>query len=270
MSRRLLIAFAGLVVAASCGIPRDDAPQPINQALPAPVVDPASTTSSRPAAATRPATLYFVRERADSSDPDVLEALTVAVPFPSDPSAFPRAVLDQLVKGVPADIAERGLRSDIPPTVRVLDVRRPDQGKVLEVNLTDLGKVEGPKQRIAVAQIVFTATALDGITAVRFLVDGQATAIPIDQGSADAGDAISRDDFPRLKRALEGHSDTSTSRSSSTTSSSTSTSTSSTLPRTTTTSRPVGSTSSTATSSTTSTTAPGSTVSTGGPAASTP
>ena len=268
----LWAGFLGMTIAVACGIPEDEVPQAINQALPPRVVEQASSTTTRPTASTRDATLFLVRGRTDGADPDTLESVTAPVEVPSNAAEYPQAVLRHLVKGATADQVARGLRSDIPGTVEIREARldAPPASSVLVVDLSDLGKVEGPKQRTAVAQIVFTATAIDGIRAVRFLIDGQASSIPIDRGTAEPGAAVTREDFPGLRRSIteSGTGSTTTTRAATTTStrSLAPTTTASVLTPTT---RSGGTT--TSTGSTTSTTPPGSTPpSSGAPTQSTP
>ncbi len=255
-------ACAVMVVGAvACGIPQDDAPQAINQALPPRVVEQASSTTTRPTAATREATLFLVRGGTDGADPDKLESVVAPVEVPSNAAEYPQAVLRHLVKGATADQVAKGLRSDIPGTLEIRDARldTAPAAFVLVVDLSDLGKVEGPKQRTAVAQIVFTATAIDGIRAVRFLVDGQTSSIPIDRGTAEPGSAVTRDDFPGLRRSIAdlGAGSTSTTRAATTTSSTVRVSTTTSSSPTPTTRS--GGTSTSTSSSTSSTRPPGST-----------
>ena len=70
---------------------------------------------------------------------------------------------------------------------------------VLDLNLSSLG-VENARLRLAMAQIVFTATDLkiSGITSVRISIDGQPAAVPTQSGSADPGASIMRSDYGDL------------------------------------------------------------------------
>jgi spore germination protein GerM len=85
----------------------------------------------------------------------------------------------------------------VPSDVQVRSTELGDDG-VLDLDLTNLGKVESALQRLAVAQIVFTLTQLvdPGIDAVRFSVDGTEVAVPIENGVAPAGTPVTRDDEP--------------------------------------------------------------------------
>ncbi len=67
---------------------------------------------------------------------------------------------------------------------------------VLDLNLSSLG-VENARLRLAMAQIVFTATDLktSGIQSVRVSIDGVPAAVPTQSGSADPGTPIMRTDY---------------------------------------------------------------------------
>lgn len=196
----LAVGLSG-AVAAGCGIPQDDGPQLIaKESLP--VLEPSTT---RPSAETRPAFIFFVRTRTGETSQDVLDRVSVRVPASSDVAAFPRSVLEVLVKGPSAEQTDQNLTTDIPPSATIREARiDSNDPSTLVVNIENLGRVEGDKQTVAAAQIVFTATELPGILKVRFLVDGQEAAINTERGNAEKGEAIGRDLFPRLKRALDG------------------------------------------------------------------
>ncbi len=84
----------------------------------------------------------------------------------------------------------------IPPTSQVLNASL--DGGVLDLDLSDLGAVEGSGQRLAAAQIVYTATALPGIAGVRFSIDGEPASVPLDDHASDVNQVITREDYPSL------------------------------------------------------------------------
>ena len=50
---------------------------------------------------------------------------------------------------------------------------------------------------------LFTATAVPGVSAVRFLGDGELISVSVEDRTADPGEAIRPTDFPRLVAALD-------------------------------------------------------------------
>jgi len=86
--------------------------------------------------------------------------------------------------------------SAIPPDLELLGTDR--DGTTLEIDVSNLGTVELASQRRAIAQLVFTATEVDGVDDVRFRLDGEFSAVPVGERTAEAGTDISRRDFPRF------------------------------------------------------------------------
>jgi hypothetical protein len=172
VNARPTIGLACLVlVMGGCGVSAESEPRPVDSAL----------VDQRPAA---PATgggtaLFFVRE-------DRLAAVDRPVP-PDD-----RARLSALLAGVSEPEAALGLRTAIPSTIALRDVRR--NGSTMTVDLTGgLGDVSAEEQTVALAQIVFTATE-SGPSAVRLLVDGTPVQVPRADGALDSSD-LDRADF---------------------------------------------------------------------------
>ncbi|MFN8039238.1 MAG: GerMN domain-containing protein [Acidimicrobiales bacterium] len=210
--RRLAVGVALLAGAslagtplAGCAIPEDSKPQAVERvSLPPQLVDPPSTTVPQPASETETRSVYLVKAATSPDGTDSLQPVRTQVRVPSDPADAPRAVIDQLLRLPTAEQKSLGLRSDIPSTVRVRSVTADPASGVLTVDLSGLGQVEGPKQRLAAAQIVFTATELPGISAVRFEIDGEPATIPLDDRTSAASQPITRQDFPKLNQLLGG------------------------------------------------------------------
>ena len=159
------------LVAAGCGVSTQADPQPVDS----------GSVDQRPTAAGAGGgtALYFVR--ANHLDP-------VHRPVPPDD----RARLSALLAGVSEPEAALGLRTAIPSTIALRDVRR--TGSTVTVDLTGgLGDVSAEEQTVALAQIVFTATE-SGPTAVRLLVDGTPVQVPRADGTLDSSD-LDRADF---------------------------------------------------------------------------
>ena len=183
--------------AAACGISSDDKPRVLDaNDLPAALsANPSGTTVPGPDGSRQSAKLYLVQTNGDI---ETLVSQTTPIPEVTDFTQLPRAVLEELIAQQPADASGGGstLINAIPSTVRVLDATV--TGNVLDLNLSDLGSVELTRQRQAAAQIVFTATALPGIDAVRFSIDGQQTAVPLDDQMSVPGEPVTRGDYPKL------------------------------------------------------------------------
>ena len=190
----------GLVGLAGCGIPSDGKARPIDrEALPAQLVGtPTTTTQSGPSALNQNATLYLVTT---ANDTERLVPVSAEIANVTDQADLPRMVIEQLIAQQPkASGGSSDVTNAIPPTVTVLSATVNDH--VLDLDLSDLSSVELTRQRLAAAQIVFTATELAGVDAVRFWIDGQPGAVPLDDQASTAGQAVSRSNYPSLLRTL--------------------------------------------------------------------
>jgi len=190
----------GLVGLAGCGIPSDGKARPIDrEALPAQLVGtPTTTTPSGPSALNQNATLYLVTT---ANDTERLVPVSAEIANVTDQADLPRLVIEQLIAQQPkASGGSSDVTNAIPPTVTVLSATVNDH--VLDLDLSDLSSVELTRQRLAAAQIVFTATELAGVDAVRFWIDGQPGAVPLDDQASTAGQAVSRSNYPSLLRTL--------------------------------------------------------------------
>jgi hypothetical protein len=120
-----------------------------------------------------------------------------------------RAVLQRLISLDPATNPEcpPAFTNAVPPDLRVLDaeLRVEESGNILELNVgrDAIVAIESTQQRRAIAQIVFTATSVPGVTAVRFFADGEAISVPVEDRTADPGESVRPSDFPGLVAALE-------------------------------------------------------------------
>jgi spore germination protein GerM len=154
----VVLGTAGL---AACGIPVDDQTRDI--------VDNRSTTSiaagnSSTVPQEAKARLFFVSS-ASTSRPDRLQTVARQTEL-SLPS-----VLKELLKG-PTTEEGRTVKSAIPLETRVIDVTQSPEG-LAEINLSaTFLNVNGDQLVRAVAQLVYTASAVTGVTQVRLVVDG--------------------------------------------------------------------------------------------------
>lgn len=206
--KRLVALLVGLVVVvAACGIPSDDKPREISQdAIPTPSKGLAGTTTSlSPPDISNRETIYLVGTgEPAASGSERLEAMVVDVPTPTDPSQIPQVTLQRLINLKPEELGQSGLVNALPADTQIISATLGADG-VLDLDLSGLGNVESALQRLAVAQIVFTLTGLTTaqVHSVRFSIDGQPAAVPIEEGTSGAGQPVSRDDYPRLRDQVE-------------------------------------------------------------------
>ncbi len=204
-ARVLVVVLAVVFGAAACGIPSDDQPRAIpEQAVPEQARQPRGTgttsTTVRPSA-TQDQILYLV------GGPDQQQKLvpvSVPVVVPGDPTALPRVTIEKLINTRPEDVGMAGqVTNQLPSDVQVLDAVVGADG-VLDLNLSSPG-VENARLRLAMAQIVFTATDLksSGITSVRVSFDGTPIVVPTQTGSADPGTPITKADYADLDPQLQ-------------------------------------------------------------------
>lgn len=176
--RLALGALAGLAVTAACGVPQDPAPRILDAGdLPEELAVPSTTTTStQPQEPRQTLYLYF-------SDGEVLgQPVQRELATP----AGPIAALEALVAGPTEQEATDGLASVIPAETVILGSDLTNG--VLSVNLAEgaLEQIEGELQRLAIAQLVYTATELPGIDWLWILIEGEPRALPTDEGDVEA------------------------------------------------------------------------------------
>jgi spore germination protein GerM len=196
-----LLALLALVVVvvAACGITEDGDPRQISREdLPPELIDPAATgtTLGGTDGAARQTTLFLVR--AGTTDTEALVPVSAEIPRTSA-AELPQAVTEALIAARPDQLGRSDLVNAVPPDAQVRSATVGDD-HVLDLDLTNLGKVQSSLQRLAVAQLVFTLTELrtPRIDAVRFSVDGEEVGVPIENGVAAPGQPVSRADEPSL------------------------------------------------------------------------
>jgi hypothetical protein len=175
---------AALALLGGCGIPEDSKPREISrEALPPELIDPAAvaTGAALPSDAdARFVTLYLVQ--GDDTSGDALVAVRREVAVPAATADLPRVVAEALIAASPEQMGRADLVNALPS------------------DLTNLGNVESSLQRLAVAQLVFTLTDLTvpQVSAVRFSIDGEEVAVPLEGGVAAAGTPVGRAEEPPL------------------------------------------------------------------------
>jgi hypothetical protein len=184
----LVVALGVALVVPGCSLREDDRPRQISHdSLPSVLFrqsDDAVTNPEGPVTEVHP--IYL-------QDGDTLVPVPLSIPLPNTPAELPRLIMEKLLR--PGLGEESKYKSAIPPTTRLRSVTRKDD--VLEIDLSNL-PVEGTGQRLAFAQFVFTATAVNGVRGVRFTIEGTPTPVPLDNRASDPGQTITRDDYPKL------------------------------------------------------------------------
>lgn len=198
-----IITIPTVVVSSACSIPTDDRAHEIPpDALGTVIQSSTSTTSSTVApAGSRRETLYLVRTGDPAtSGSERLEAVVIDVPGANDAENLPRTVVERLINLSPAELGQSGLVNALPKGTRVIAATVGDDD-ILDLDLSGLADIESALQRLAFAQVVFTVTGLTttSIKGVRFSVDGEPAAVPVEEGTKGAGDVVKRDDYPKLR-----------------------------------------------------------------------
>lgn len=184
MSRRVPALLAGLALAgalAGCGVTTDSAPRALNlDEVPADLLasDPVTTTSSVPVGTSARVRIYLVGRGGGGGDG--AERLVPVERSVQAPATVER-VLSSLISGPNREEANRGLRSAILPGTIVNSVR-------VESNIAIVDLVESPIARdhidliLALAQMVYSATELQGVGGVRITLDGERASVPTGSG----------------------------------------------------------------------------------------
>jgi len=192
MRRPLLIValvVAGIAfVTGACGLPTDPVPRSLSAAdVPYGLLEEAPPTTTAPPAPSVPTAavnVYFVRGermypvvRQVNAPPSVAKALTA------------------LLFGPQEDEATAGVRSAISPTAAI-QARTVDPTTVLVDLSAEFAQGSVTEQVIGLAQIVWTATDVPGVTGVRFTLNSLPIQVPTPTGST--GDPVGREAFAEL------------------------------------------------------------------------
>ena len=178
------------LLAAGCGVPTDAQPRPIpGDRVPFELLDPEPIPTSTPSApaGSLAATVFMVAGEG-------LSPVRRDVPAP----ASPERVLQALVSGVVPEEAARNLRSAIGATTRA-SVAEEGAGRLrVELSPAFLSTATN-EQILAVAQIVYTLTALPGVDSVAFTVSGRPVEVPAGDGTLRSG-PVRRSDFESVAK----------------------------------------------------------------------
>ena len=173
----ILVLFTALLVAllSSCGVRAQDAAEA------APTGAPPAAELGRPDQSSGPQlTVFFVR----SADLAPVDRRVSA--------SSPAAALAQVVDGPTRSEAADGIRTALAPEVVGVEAVGPDGTATVAVSRGFAG-ITGGNQLLAVAQIVWTLTALPTVEDVQFTVEGIPVEVPTDAGLSSG--PVDRGDF---------------------------------------------------------------------------
>lgn len=186
MKTLLLVLLA--VVAGACGVQFDGAPRAFPpEDVPYALLEeapPTTVTPTVPAVPTAPVNVYFVRG----------ERMYPVVRQVNAPSSVPKG-LSALLFGPEETEATSGVRSAISPTAAI-QARAIDPATYLVDLSTEFAQGSVSEQVFGLAQVVWTATDIPGVTGVRFTLNGLPIQVPTPIGST--GEPVGREAFAEL------------------------------------------------------------------------
>ncbi len=182
----VIVALAAVMVGGACGVRRDSEPRALPEdGVPFGLLEEvaaATTTTAPPTPSTPKAAVFVFFVQGGRMFPVVREV--------NAPSTVAKS-LTALVFGTLAEEASQGIRSSINPAAGI-QARSIDAATYL-VDL-DAEFIQGStsEQVLGLAQIVFTATEIPGVTGVKFTLNGAPIEVPTASGSLTSG-AIGRE-----------------------------------------------------------------------------
>ena len=196
-ARRAVAAVACLLLLGACGVPVDEEPRALaTENVPFGLLDPPTTSPTEGTGGTLPSpqALQAVSVHLVDNDGFLVE---VRRPVTEEPDV--EAAVTSLLS--PLTEAERnaGLGTAIASTTGLRGVIGPEDGLVTIDLSSAVGDGSPDIVRVALAQLVFTATSVDGVELVLFQVDGEAREVPTGQGRSTA-EPLSRSDYRQLER----------------------------------------------------------------------
>ena len=189
--RRALYAAAVVALLGACAIQPDSGPRdiPENDRLP---IEPIAPDAGATAGTNH--RIFLVTDDGEDGEGTLRHVLRDVDP----PS--PRAVLDELFKGPSQDEFDAGYRTAL-DTFTLNTAQRVVETLNVDVS-PEILELPQPTLELAVAQIVFTASELAGVSQVRLRVDRQPQAWPDGRGELQT-DALTVYDFPGLVESTQ-------------------------------------------------------------------
>jgi spore germination protein GerM len=183
----LVAGVVALVAAAGCSAPVDSGPKTLRAAsIPEALRSPSSTTStSVPSGESEEVTVYYIQG-------DRLAPVKRLV----SPPVTVEKVLQKLFAGPTTAEAVGGMRSAISPDTDILGA--PIEARIATVNVSKNFAFGLPTDQImAVAQVVFTAVEIPGVTGVLFAENGRRQEVPEGDGSSTSA-PLGRASYPQV------------------------------------------------------------------------
>ncbi len=183
---------AGLaVVLGACGVQLDEGPRDVAvQSVPYELLEPSTTTTSepRPLPTFQPTTVYLLDNN------DLLRA--VRRQLPGEPTV--EGAIQSLLTQPSEAEGNSGLGSAIASnTVLRGPIQGPVDGVVTIDLSSEINEVAPQGVRRALAQIVYTATSIPGVTGVLFQVDGEERSV-LNAAGESTSEPLTRDDYREL------------------------------------------------------------------------
>ncbi len=189
----VVVFLALMTLVTGCGIHSDDKPRELPSSdVPFGLLDQAipPTTAVSPgrspaASASGPVGIYLV-----DNDARLVEV--------ADEVAAPggvRQAIEALFGDLSPEQLSRGLNTSIDSGTRLLDVTGPNANGLVVLDVSrDLSTTIGERLRLALAQIIYTATSVPGVRAVQFKIEGEPSDVP-DGSGASTSRPLTRNDF---------------------------------------------------------------------------
>jgi spore germination protein GerM len=175
-----------VLVASGCGIAPDDGPRDIPAAD---QVELGVGGDGNAGAAIGTARVYFL-------SPEVVGQSALLESVARDVSETPTELMQALLAGPNQTEQSNQFRTAIPMGTQLIEARR--QGFVLRVDLSDdVLELSGEVLITAIAQIVFTASELDGVRGVTILIAGADQQWPVGSGKL-TGEPLTVYDYPGI------------------------------------------------------------------------
>lgn len=175
--RRVLALVAATVLLAGCGVPGDDSPRPLDEdAVPFDLLAPTAetTTISTPSVFADTVRVAVFLADADGKLQEVRRQVTTPMTVAK--------VVEALLAG-PSETESSRLATAITSGTELLGIEGPSEGLVTVDLSRDVLDITGRQQILALAQVVWTVTALPSVDRVLFEFEGEPTEVQNGNGT---------------------------------------------------------------------------------------